>query len=355
MNSAKSIKGRGTASNPDSRFHSQGLEPVSDGWWTDADERDSIITELIPEQSKSIISSNQSPDVPFDRSINPYRGCEHGCVYCYARPTHAYWDMSPGLDFETRIIYKTNAANLLVKQFENPRYQVRPICIGANTDPYQPIEKKLRITRKLLELMHAYQHPVMLITKGSLLARDLDLLKNLAEHDLCSVAISVTTLDNRLKRILEPRAASGATRLKLVEKLSSNDIPVTTLYAPVIPCINDHEMESIIKATSDAGARHADYILLRLPFEVKTLFIEWLETHYPLKAKHVLSIIMQCRDGKAYDSDFGSRMSGAGAYANMLKKRFELACRRNRVNGRQAVRLNCELFRRGNKDQLTLV
>jgi DNA repair photolyase len=278
--------------------------------------------------ARSIISRNTSPDIPFSLSINPYQGCEHGCIYCYARPTHAYLDLSPGIDFETRLTYKRNAAALLERELARPGYECSCITLGANTDPYQPVEKEHRITRQLLEVLQRRRHPVAIITKGALVTRDIDILGEMAADGLCSVALSITTLDANLKRNLEPRAASGPARLAAVEALSSAGIPVTVLFAPVIPALNDSEMETILARSHSAGATAAAYILLRLPLEIRELFFEWLQHHYPLRAQHVISVLRQCRGGVDYDSRFGHRMRGTGAFAELLSQRFKVACKR---------------------------
>jgi DNA repair photolyase len=279
-------------------------------------------------QAGRIISTNNSPDVPFDRSINPYQGCEHGCVYCYARPSHSYLDLSPGLDFETQIFYKPNAAARLLDEWQKPGYECKPITIGANTDPYQPAEKSLQVTRQLLLLFNEYRHPVNIITKSHLICRDIDLLGDLASDRLCSIAISIPTMNDDLKRIMEPRVPAAAARLKAIKELTEAGIPVSVLLAPVIPAINDDEIEAILAAVSDAGASQASYIFLRLPHELKTIFEAWLKAHYPDRAERVLSLIRQASGGKAYDHRFGNRQSGRGPYADMLAARFSKAVRK---------------------------
>jgi DNA repair photolyase len=304
-------------------------------------------------QARSIISSNNSPDVPFDRSINPYQGCEHGCVYCYARPSHSYLDLSPGLDFETRIFYKPNAAEALVEAWSRKSYECKPITIGANTDPYQPAEKKFGLTRKLLSTFLEYRHPVSLITKGGLMSRDLDLLAQLAERGLCSVAVSVPTMDDRLKRLLEPRVPAAATRFRLIRDLHSAGVPVSLLMAPIIPAINDMEIESV--RAVDSGAIHATWILLRLPHELKQIFVEWLEAHMPERAGHVMSLIRQASGGQDYDNRFGVRQRGRGPYASMINQRFTAACRRlGMASGRYRAELDCSRFRRPAGRQMAL-
>lgn len=343
-------KGRGAISNRAGRFARESSEQVPDDrhneWIDELEALPKLATIVRAEAAKSIIARNQSPDVPFEQSINPYRGCEHGCVYCFARPTHSYLDLSPGLDFETQLYYKPNAAELLEAALRKPGYSCKPITIGANTDPYQPIEREHRITRRLLDTMLQYRHPVSLITKGSLIERDLDLLAELARLGLVSVQVSVTSLDQSLKRKLEPRAASAHARLRVIERLSQAGVPVGALIAPVIPALTDHELESIIERVADAGARTAGYVLLRLPFEVAGLFVEWLEAHYPDRARHVMSLVRQSRGGKDYDSAWGQRMRGSGHFADLIETRFRLACRRHGLNRGNNGSLRTDLFRR---------
>jgi DNA repair photolyase len=306
-------------------------------------------------EAKQIISSNRSPDVPFDRSINPYQGCEHGCIYCYARPGHSYLDLSPGLDFETQIFYKPNAVSRLLAEWQKPGYVCQPITIGANTDPYQPAEKKLGITRSLLEAFLRYRHPVSLITKGGLMSRDLDLLAELASLNLVSVAVSVPTMNTPLKRILEPRVADARVRFRLMAALRDAGVPVSVLVAPVIPAINDAEIEAILAEAAAHGAARAAWILLRLPHELKQLFGEWLETHLPERANHVMSLVRQASGGNDYDSRFGLRQSGRGPYARMIADRFRAACRRYALNaGETASTLDCRRFRKPGQRQMTL-
>jgi DNA repair photolyase len=324
--SARHHKGRGAASRRHGRFITRPVE------YDDAEA--ARRSELAPEtvlkamQAGSIISQNNSPDVPFDRSINPYQGCEHGCIYCYARPSHSYLDLSPGLDFETQIFYKPNAASRLLEAWEKPGYECKPITIGANTDPYQPAERTTQLTRQLLQLFDKHEHPVNLITKGNLISRDIDLLAGLASRRLCSVAISLPTIDDELKRIMEPRVPSAESRLKVIRQLRENGIPVSVLMAPLIPAINDAEIERVLQAVADAGASHAHYIFLRLPHEVASLFTEWLRLHFPERADRVMSLVRQASGGRDYDNRYGVRQTGRGAYADMLGKRFRAACRR---------------------------
>ncbi len=340
-------RGRGALSNPAGRFAlSQSVyEPADLPLEELLSEPPRVRTEVRAEQARSIIARNSSPDLPFSQSINPYQGCEHGCIYCYARPSHAYWDLSPGLDFETRLAYKANAAELLEEALTRPRYRCRPIALGSNTDPYQPLERELRVTRQLLEVLQRHSHPFTLVTKSSLVLRDLDILEPMARQQLCSVRISVTTLDRELKNRLEPRTASPAARLKTIEALNQAGVPVGVFAAPVIPTINDHELESILEASRDAGARTAAYILIRLPLEVQGLFEEWLVAHYPGRARHVMSLIRQCRGGQANDARFGQRMTGTGYFADMIAQRFRLACTRLGLVQGEGGRLTTRLFR----------
>ena len=344
--SRTSIKGRGAASNPEGRFESLRRERIDDGWESLANEPDpNPQTVLLPDATRTIIARNQSPDVGFDRSINPYKGCEHGCVYCFARPTHAYLDLSPGIDFETRIFYKTGVVERLRDEFGSPSYRCAVLAMGTNTDPYQPAEKKLRITRSILETLLAYRHPVSIVTKGTLIERDLDLLMELAKLQLASVMISVTTLDNELKATLEPRAAAPQRRLALIRRLADSGIPVGVLIAPVIPLVNDSELEAIIERCAAAGARSIGYVMLRLPWEVKDLFREWLELHLPDRAAHVMSVIRNMRGGKDYDSQWRSRQVGEGPFADLIRRRFEVAVRKHVLSDSQLPTLRTDLFR----------
>ena len=304
---------------------------------------------------RSIISKNESPDVPFNRSINPYVGCEHGCIYCYARPAHSYLDLSPGLDFETQIFFKPDAAPRLLETWRKPGYRCEPVTIGANTDPYQPAEKSRRVTRELLELFLEHRHPVCVITKGTLIERDIDLLSELAANNLCSVAISVPTMSPELKRIMEPRVPSAAARLRTIERLTAAGIPTSVLLAPLIPALNDNEIESILSAVAAAGGRHAAYIFLRLPHEVKDLFAEWLATHFPDRADHVMSLVRQASGGKDYDNRFGVRQTGRGAYAQLLGQRFRKACAKLDLGvGEYQKPLDCGQFAPPGRRQLDM-
>ncbi len=332
-------KGRGALSNRDCRYQPTRVE------WDDGISGPSPVTECRPVQARSIIARNSSPDIPFDQSINPYQGCEHGCVYCYARPTHAYHDLSPGVDFETRLTYKVNAADQLRRELARPGYRCSTITLGANTDPYQPVERQHRITRSLLEVLLRQRHPVSIITKGALVTRDIDLLAELASHGLCSVAVSITTLDAELKRRMEPRAASAAARFDAVAQLAAAGVPVSVMVAPVIPALNDGDLEEILQRSAAAGATNAGYILLRLPLEISELFQEWLQEHYPLKAAKVSSLLRQCRQGNDYDSRFGHRMRGTGPFAELLSQRFHLACKRLGLASGETRDLRKDLFR----------
>ncbi len=323
-------KGRGAVSNLQGRFEVLRILPADYGW-TAGDEEDApprLPTTVTPEKTRTILTRNDSPDVPFDRSINPYKGCEHGCVYCFARPTHSYLGLSPGLDFETKIFSKPDAARLLREELRRPGYRCEVIALGANTDPYQPAERDLSITRGILEVLREHRHPVGIVTKSSLVLRDLDLLAPMAKKNLAAVFLSITTLDRVLARTMEPRAAAPRRRLETIRALSEAGIPVGVLASPMIPGLNDAELERILEAAAGAGARSAGYILLRLPHEVKEIFGEWLATHYPLKSEHVLSLLRQAHGGKLYESEFGTRMKGRGPYAELLKRRFDTACRR---------------------------
>jgi DNA repair photolyase len=346
--------GRGALSNPAPRFLHRHSAAVEDGWYRE-EIPESIATQVRPEPARSIIAHNDSPDIPFEQSINPYRGCEHGCIYCYARPSHAYLDLSPGIDFETKIFYKADAARLLEHELAAPNYAVKPITIGANTDPYQPVERELKVTRSLLEVLERTRHPVTLITKGTMILRDLDLLTSLNRDGLVNVFVSITTLDPELKRTLEPRAAAPAARLRVVRELAAAGIPTGVLVAPIIPAINDMELERILATIAAAGASRAGYVLLRLPHELKALFRQWLEQHLPDRAEHVMALIRSARDGLENDPNFGSRMRGSGPWAQLLRDRFSLACRRHGLSMDRMRALPTQHFRPpGRGGQLTL-
>ena len=337
------MKGRGAVSSPDGRFAKRSV--LLDDEEAHAQAGIAPQTTLRAMPVRNIISRNESPDVPFSRSINPYQGCEHGCVYCYARPSHSYLDLSPGLDFETRIFFKPDAATKLREAWEKPGYECQSITIGANTDPYQPAEKVKRVTRELLELFALHRHPVSLITKGTLIERDLDLLSDLAADGLCSVAVSLPTMNPALKRVMEPRVPSAAARLKTVERLVNAGIPASVLLAPVIPAINDNEIESILQAAAGAGAGQAAYIFLRLPFEVAGIFQDWLRTHYADRADRVMSLVRQASGGRDYDNRFGVRQTGRGPYADLLAQRFAKSCKRLGLRqGEYQQRLDCSKF-----------
>jgi DNA repair photolyase len=337
------LQGRGATASPPGRFACSRVSHGDD----DCDEwpEPAAETRLQPELARSIVSRNESPDIHFRQSINPYRGCEHGCVYCYARPAHAYVDLSPGLDFETQIYFKDGAAERLREFLARPRYRCQTIAIGANTDAYQPAEKQLRITRQLLEVLHEHRHPVALITKSALIERDLGLLAELAAQKLLRVSISLTTLDPALKRALEPRTASPTRRLRCIETLSAAGVPVTAMLAPVIPGLNEHELDEIVAAAARAGADSAEYILLRLPHEVRPLFEDWLEKQRPLRARKVMSLVHQFRGGRANDPCFGSRMRGEGPLAKLLSQRFAAACRRHGLAQGGRAELDTSQFR----------
>ena len=322
------LKGRGALSNPHVRFESNSVEKADDGWYQEEEGPASLSETVLPDRAKSVITTNNSPNVGFEQSINPYRGCSHGCVYCFARPTHAYLGLSPGLDFETKLFYKDNAVELLRAELSRRNYVCKTIALGINTDGWQPLERRLQVTRGVLAVLAECRHPVTIVTKSALVVRDLDLLQDLARDRLVSVMVSITSLDNDIKRTLEPRTASPQARLKVIEQLSTAGVPVGVLVAPVIPSLTDHEMEHILDAAKAAGASSAGYVLLRLPHEVKDLFREWLAEHYPDRAKHVMSLINQSRGGKDYQAEFGTRMVGTGVFAQLLRKRFEVAKRK---------------------------
>lgn len=338
------FKGRGVLANPGSRFDRNQAERVDDGWYQD-EPASSIETQLIIDASRSVIASNDSPDIPFAQSINPYRGCEHGCAFCFARPTHAYLGMSPGIDFETRIVYKPDAAQLLRDELSRPGYVCKHIMLGSNTDPYQPVERKLGITRSILEVLAETRHPVSILTRSTALLRDLDLLVPMAKQGLATVMYSITTFDADLKRKLEPRSAASEARLHAIRALSEAGVPVGVHAAPMIPAVNDNELEAILERAAEAGAKHAAYVLLRLPLEVKDLFRQWLSVHMPDRAAHVMSLINDMREGKDNSSTFKERMRGTGAWAQLLRARFHLASRRLGLNPERKVVLATNLFR----------
>ena len=351
--SAQAHKGRGAISAPAGRFEQRPVELDDDVAHEQAQQAPPTVVRSMP--ASRIISTNNSPDVPFDQSINPYQGCEHGCVYCYARPSHSYLDLSPGLDFETQVFYKPNAAALLLGEWEKKGYACKPITIGANTDPYQPAEKTLEITRQLLEHFLEYRHPVNIITKSNLITRDLDLLAELAELGLCSVAISMPTLDSDLKRVMEPRVPAASARLKAMALLSEYGVPTSALLAPIIPAINDDEIEAILEAVAEAGADQARYIFLRLPHELLDIFTEWLAAHFPDRKDRVLSLVREASGGRSYDARFGVRQTGRGAYAEMLASRFRTASRKLGLEADSYQHaLDCTQFMRPGAQQLGL-
>ena len=331
-------RGRGATFNPQNRFRREGREAYDDGWPALAEaampdaEPARLRTTVTIQPARTLIAHNASPDIPFTQSINPYQGCEHGCIYCYARPTHAYHDLSPGLDFETRLFAKPNAPTLLRAELAKRGYRCDPIALGTNTDPYQPIEREWRITRGILEVLAEHEHPFTIVTKSALVERDLDLIAPMAAKNMARVYISITTLDKELARSLEPRAATPPRRLQAILALSGAGVPVGVLAAPVIPQLNDRDLEGILEAAAANGARHAGWIMLRLPLEVAPLFRDWLDAHYPLRAEHVMSVLRQLRGGRDYDARFGARMRGTGPFAELIEKRFALACRRLRLN-----------------------
>ena len=340
-------KARGAVSNPQGRFEGETREAIDDGWTREDESAPELATTVTEERARSIISRNESPDIPFEQSINPYRGCEHGCIYCYARPSHSYLELSPGLDFETKLFAKTNAAELLKAELAKPGYKVAPIMLGANTDCYQPIERKYKITRQVLEILAECKHPVTIVTKGALVERDLDLLAPMARNRLAEVYVSLATLDRVVARRLEPRAASPQRRLDTIRALSSAGVPTGVLVAPIIPALTDTTIEAVIEAAHAAGATSADYTLLRLPNELKGLFREWLATHYPQRADHVMSIVRDMRGGRDNDPNFGSRMRGTGNFAELLRARFSIARKRHGLDrrSRERIDLDCTQFR----------
>jgi DNA repair photolyase len=333
-------RGRGSASNPDGRYESLRREACDDGWGGLDEPLPALQTTLSIDTAKRIITYNDSPDIPFDRSINPYRGCEHGCMYCFARPTHAYLGLSAGQDFETRLFYKPDAPERLRAELAHPKYACQSIALGINTDAYQPVERKLELTRRILALLVECRHPVSIVTKSALVERDLDLLSELASNDLVHVFVSITTLDRDLARRMEPRAAQPERRLAAIEALAKAGVPVGVMVAPVIPVMTDPEMENILKQARAAGAAEAGYVLLRLPHEVKDLFREWLGVHEPLKAEHVMNRVRELRGGKDYDAAFGERLRGTGKYAEFLRDRFHLAYRRLGFQGISPTRVD---------------
>jgi DNA repair photolyase len=347
-------RGRGTASNAAGRYEPLARVAFDDGW-QGLEQLPPFKTTVTIDATRKIIARNDSPDLSFDRSINPYRGCEHGCVYCFARPTHAYLGLSPGLDFESKLFMKPNAPELLERELSAPDYSPKTIAIGTNTDPYQPIERRYQIMRRILEVLDRAGHPVGIVTKSALVLRDLDILTRMAKRDLVKVAISVTTLDPKLARVMEPRASTPPRRLGALRELVKAGVPASALVAPVIPAINDAEIERILEAIAETGARHAGYVLLRLPLELKDLFREWLIENFPDRYRHVINLIRETRGGKDYDSSWGKRMTGSGPIAWMIGRRFEVACERLGFN-LTSVKTTTEHFRppRPSAEQLDL-
>ena len=341
---------RGTLSQIRGRFETAQRSPFDDGWADEEQINKSFRTEVTEERARSIIARNDSPDIPFEQSINPYRGCEHGCIYCYARPSHAYLELSPGLDFETKLFAKTNAVELLKAELSRKSYVPKPIAFGTNTDCYQPIERRYKIMRGVLEILAACDHPLTIVTKSALIERDIDLLAPMAKKNLVKAFVSITTLDHRLARTLEPRAASPRRRVDTLRALAGAGIPCGVMVAPLIPALTDKSLEGVMQAAAEAGATMAGWILLRLPNEVRPLFKEWLAAHYPQRADHVISIVRQSRGGRENDPNFGSRMTGSGNFVDLLGQRFALACRRfglNNEDNHMASRgeLDCSRFR----------
>ncbi|MBZ9763078.1 PA0069 family radical SAM protein [Mesorhizobium sp. CA8] len=348
-------RGRSAGINPSGRFEPTSRHVFDDGW-NSLEELPPFKTEVQVEKPRTIITRNESPDISFDRSINPYRGCEHGCVYCFARPTHAFMGLSPGLDFESKLFAKPDAARMLDRELSKPGYQPRTIAIGTNTDPYQPIEKQYRIMREILEVLEARGHPVGIVTKSALVTRDIDILSRMAERGLAKVALSVTTMDRMLARTMEPRASTPTKRLEAIRQLSDAGIPASVMVAPIIPGLNDPEMERILDSARAAGAREAGYVILRLPLEVAPIFKDWLLRHYPDRYRHVMSLIRSMRDGKDYDSEWGKRMKGAGPYAWQIGRRFEIAAKRLGLNvERRQLRTDQFVAGSGAGEQLMLL
>jgi DNA repair photolyase len=340
-------KGRGATFNPGNRFRHDAREAFDDGWNDAGEPPPTLKTTVTVQRARTIVARNDSPDVPFSQSINPYQGCEHGCIYCYARPTHAYLDLSPGVDFETRLYAKPDAAALLRAELARPGYRCDPIALGTNTDPYQPIEREWKVTRSILEVLAEHEHPFTIVTKSARIERDLDLIAPMAAKRMARVYLSITTLDRELARCMEPRASAPERRLQAVKTLADAGVPVGVMVAPVIPQLNDRDLEAILARAAANGATSAGYVLLRLPLEVAPLFRAWLETHYPLRAAHVMSLVRQMRSGRDYDSSFGTRMRGTGEYAELLERRFALACTRLCLaRGREQSDLDTTRFRR---------
>lgn len=336
-------RGRAAVSNQTGRFEAKKRTAVDDGWGVDAKSDQVVKTQVFKEVPRKIITTNKSPDIPFDRSINPYRGCEHGCIYCFARPSHAYLGYSPGLDFETKLFYKPDAATLLERELRNKHYKCAPIAIGTNTDPYQPIERSRRVMKSILDVLSDFNHPLTIVTKSALILRDIEILKSLAERNLVHVSLSVTSLDHKLSRTMEPRASTPKRRIKALKALSEAGIPTGVMVAPVIPAINDHEIENILKACQKVGVRSAAYIFMRLPFEIKELFEEWLEENYPDRKMKVMNHLRSIRGGRLNNPNFFDRFKGHGPHAGMVRERFQGTCRRLGLNEREDG-LDCTRF-----------
>jgi DNA repair photolyase len=340
------IKGRGAASNPEGRFENIRHLAEDDGWSRELLDEDTPrpCTEVTEERARSVISRNDSPDIHFSQAINPYRGCEHGCIYCFARPSHSYLNLSPGLDFETKLRAKGNFADVLRMELAKPGYVISPINIGSNTDPYQPIEKRWRLTRAALELLAECHHPCTIVTKNAMVERDLDILAPMARENLVQVFVSVNSLDNHLAAKLEPRASAPHRRIQAIRTLRDAGVPVGVLVAPIIPALNDRDMEAVLEQAADAGATCAGYTTLRLPHELKALFREWLALHVPQRAAHVMSLVQQMHGGRDYDSDFSTRMSGHGVFADLIRRRFDIACRKHGFGRARELRLDTTKF-----------
>jgi DNA repair photolyase len=349
------LRGRGARSNQAGRYESLTSEPFDDGWTEDDNAARTLTTSVLAMKSKTVIARNKSPDVGFDRSINPYRGCEHGCIYCYARPAHAYLGLSPGLDFESKLFFKPEAGKLLDRELSKPTYKAGSVHIGGDTDPYQPQERSLRVTRGVLETLSRFRHPFSIITKSALITRDLDILGEMGRAGLARAAVSITTLDRKLARSMEPRAATPERRLDAVRQLAEAGVPTIVMFAPAIPSLNDHEMEAVLERAKEAGAVAAGYVAIRLPMEIHGLFEQWLASDHPDRAKRVMSLVRQMRGGAAYDSEFGKRMTGEGPVAEVLNQRFHAALRRFELD-RPLPRLDVTQFRVPPKtgDQLSL-
>jgi DNA repair photolyase len=354
MSATLPIRGRGARSNATGRYENLATEAFDDGWTAEDEAPRKLTTELTAERAKRIITTNDSPDIHFDQSINPYRGCEHGCIYCYARPAHAYMGLSPGLDFESKLFFKPDAARLLERELSRPGYVCKHIHIGGNTDPYQPVERKLQVTRQILEVMERFNHPLSIISKNNMILRDADILGRMAARGLASAVISVTTLDRRLARSMEPRASTPDKRIEAIARLAEAGVPVGVGFAPCIPGLNDHEMEAVLERAAAAGATSAMYVALRLPLEIKDLFREWLQTDQPGRAAKVMSLVRQMRGGKDYDATFGKRGKGEGPVAAMMSRRFQVAIKRFGLD-RPRDKLDVSQFRvPGRTEQLSL-